>query len=93
MFTSFHTYSYLYYHFDHFTSISFLYFQGLNLLELAAHLEEKAAQFRCKGLGQIKIALAGTDTSSLLEILQGHFGCLDSSESAESANESEKSLK
>ena len=38
----------------------FLYFQGLNLLELAAHLEEKAAQLRHKGLGQIKIALAGT---------------------------------
>ena len=62
----------------------FLYFQGLNLLELAAHLEEKAAQLRCIGLGQIKIALAGTDTSSLPEILQGHFGHLDSSESAES---------
>ena len=51
-----------------------LYFQGLNLLELAAHLEEKAAQLRHEGLGHIKIALAGTDTSSLLEIIEGHFG-------------------
>ena len=42
----------------------FLYFdfQGLNLLELAAHLEEKAAQLRREGLGQIKIALASTNT-------------------------------
>ena len=31
----------------------FLYLQGLNLLELAAHLEEKAAQLRCEGLGRI----------------------------------------
>ena len=30
--------------------------------------------------------------SSLLEILQGHFGCIDYSESAESANESKKVL-
>ena len=63
-----------------------LYFQGLNLLELAAHLEEKAAQLRHEGLGQIKIALAGTDRSSLLEILQGHFQHIDSSESNESEN-------
>ena len=28
-------------------------------------------------LGRIKIALAGIDTSSLLEILEGHFGCVD----------------
>ena len=27
----------------------FLYLLGLNLLELAAHLEEKAAQLRCEG--------------------------------------------
>ena len=32
----------------------FLHFQGLNLLELADHLEEKAAQLRCEGLGWIK---------------------------------------
>ena len=38
---------------------------------------------RCKRLGQIKIALAGTDTSSLLEILQVHFGHAASSESDE----------
>ena len=71
---------------------NFLYFQGLNLLELATHHEEKAPQLRHEGLGQVKIALAGTDTSSLLEILQGHFGCIDSSESDESADESEKVL-
>ena len=70
----------------------FIYFQGLNLLELAAHLEEKAAQLRHEGLGKIKIALASMDTSSLLEILQGYFGCVDSSESTESAEESNKEL-
>ena len=70
----------------------FLYFQGLNLLELAAHLEEEASQLRCEGLGHVKIALAGSDVSSLLEIVQGHFGHIDSSESADSANESEKGL-
>ena len=36
---------------------------------------------RHKGLGQIKIALAGTDTSSLLEILQVYFGHVASLES------------
>ena len=49
-------------------------FQGLNLLELASHLERKAAQLRCEGLGRIKMALKGTDTSSLIEILDGFFG-------------------
>ena len=38
----------------------------------------------------IKIALAGTDTSSLLEILQGHFGCVASSESDNVLAEEEK---
>ena len=70
----------------------FLYLQGLNLLELALHLEEKAAQLRHECLGKIKIALAGTDTSSLLEILEGHFGCvnLDTSKSTISTEKSEK---
>ena len=45
--------------------------------------KQKAAQLRCEGLGQIKIALAGTDTSSLLEILQAHFGHVASLESDE----------
>ena len=69
-----------------------LYLQGLNLLELATHLEEKATQLRCDGLGRIKIALAGTDTSSLIEILEGHFGCvdMDTSESTISTEKSEK---
>ena len=62
----------------------------MNLLELAAHLEEKAAQLRHEGLGHIKIALTGTDASSLLEILQGYFGCVDSPESTESTEESDK---
>ena len=48
----------------------------MNLLELAAHLEEKAAQLRHEGLGRIKIALTGMDTS-VLEILEGHFGHMD----------------
>ena len=59
-------------------------------MELAAHLEEKAAQLRHEGLAEIKIALAGMDTSSLLEILQGCFGHVDSSESTESAEEPDK---
>ena len=53
------------------------------MLELPAHLEQKAAQLRCEGLGQIKMALAGTDTSSLLEILEVHFGHVTSTESNE----------
>ena len=53
------------------------------MLQLAAHLEQKAAQLKCEGLGQIKMVLAGTDTSSLLEILQAHFGHVASSESDE----------
>ena len=72
----------------------FLYFQGLNLLELAAHLGEKAAQLRCKGLGKIKMALAGTDSSSLLEILEEHFSHvdLDTSKSTISTQKSEKEV-
>ena len=81
------------YHFDHSPLSLFLYFQGLNLLELAAHLNRKSSSTEAqRGLGQIKIALAGTDTLSLLEILQGHFGHIDFSESNESANESENVL-
>ena len=53
------------------------------MLELVAHLKQKAAQLKCEGLGQIKMALAGKDTSSLLEIPQVHFGCVVSSESDE----------
>ena len=47
---------------------------------------------RHEGLGRIKIALTGTDTSSLLEILGGHFGHVDMdiSESTISAEKSEK---
>ena len=59
-------------------------------MELATHLEEKATQLRCEGLGRTKIALTGTGTSSLLEILEGHFGCMDISESTISTEKSEK---
>ena len=61
-------------------------------MELSAHLEEKAAQLRHEGLGRIKMALAGTDTSSLLEILEEHFGYmdLDTSKSTISTEKSEK---
>ena len=48
-------------------------FQGLNLLELAENIEHKAAQLRQEGLGHIKMAVASTNTSSLLDILQAHF--------------------
>ena len=61
----------------HFKLLLFLYLQGLTLLELAAYLEGKATQLRHEGLGKIKIALAGTDTSSLLEILEGCFCHMD----------------
>ena len=71
---------------------SFLYLQGLNLLELAPHLEERATQLRSEGLERIKIALTSTDTSSLLEILEGHFGHMhmDISESTIPTEKSEK---
>ena len=65
----------------------------MNLLELAAHLEGQAVQLKHEGLGKIKkIALSGTDTSSLLEILEGHFGCvdLDTSRSTVSTEKTEK---
>ena len=47
------------------------------MLELASHLERKATQLCREGFWRIKIALAGTDTSSLLEILEGSFGQVD----------------
>ena len=47
----------------HFKQCLFLFFQSLTLLELAAHLESKAAKLRHEGLGKVKIALAGTNTS------------------------------
>ena len=49
------------------------------LLELAVHLESKAAQLKWEGLSKIKVALAGTDTSSLTRLLEGHFGSVDPS--------------
>ena len=46
----------------------------MNLLELASHLKKRTAQLCQEGLGHIKLALAGTDTPYLLEILEGAFG-------------------
>ena len=57
--------------------ISLVYFQGLTLLELAAHLEGKVARLRCEVLGKVKVALAGTNNSFLLDILEGCFGQQD----------------
>ena len=47
------------------------------MIELATHLEENAARLKCEGLGKIKIALAGCNTSSLIDTLEGAFGSLD----------------
>ena len=47
------------------------------MIELATHLEEKAARLKCEGLGKIKIALAGCNTSSLINTLEGAFGSID----------------
>ena len=47
------------------------------MLELASHLERNATQLCRGGFGRIKMALAGMDTSSLLEILEGSFGHID----------------
>ena len=51
----------------------------MTLLELAAHLESKAPQLKQEGLSKIKIALTGTDTSSLIRLLEGCFGSVESS--------------
>ena len=47
------------------------------MTELATHLEEKAVRLKCEGLGKIKIALAGCNTSSLMDTLEGAFGFID----------------
>ena len=47
------------------------------MIELATHLEEKAAKLKCKGLGKIKIALTGYNTSSLIDTLEGTFDITD----------------
>ena len=41
------------------------------------YLEEKAARLKCEGLGKIKIALMGCNTSSLPDTLEGAFGSID----------------
>ena len=50
----------------------------MNPLELAMHLVRKATHLHLEGLGKIKMALASSDTSSLIEILEGAFGHIDS---------------
>ena len=62
------------------------------MLELASYLQGKAAQLHCEGLGRIKMALVGTDTSFLLEILEGSFGHVNLDISVSSAS-TEKSVK
>ena len=52
-------------------------FLGFTLVELATHLEEKVAKLKRKGLGKIKIALTGCNTSSLTDTLEGAFGSID----------------
>ena len=47
------------------------------MIELATHLEEKAAKLKCEGLGKIEIALAGCNTSSLMNTLEGAFCSID----------------
>ena len=47
------------------------------MIELATHLEEKAARLKHEGLEKIKIALAGCNTSPLLDTLEGAFGFVD----------------
>ena len=41
------------------------------------HLEEKAARLKHEGLGKIKIALMGCNTTSLVDTLEGAFGSID----------------
>ena len=41
------------------------------------NLEEKVARLKREGLGKIKIALVGCNTSSLLDTLEGAFGSID----------------
>ena len=74
--------------------VSLVYFQGLTLLELAAHLEGKAARLRHEGLGKVKVALAGTNTSFLIDILEGCFGQQDpdTSQSTISPEEAEANI-
>ena len=47
------------------------------MIELATHLEEKAARLKQEGLGKNKIALVGCNTSSLLDMLERAFSSID----------------
>ena len=44
---------------------------------MAAHLEHNAAHLHQEGFGKLKVALAGMDTRSLLQILEETFGHVD----------------
>ena len=89
-----HVGSYLSYYLVHSKTISFLISSGSKFIRVGFVSGQKAAQLRHEGLGKIKIALAGTDTSSLLENLEGHFGRvdLDTSKSTVSTEKSEKEV-
>ena len=47
------------------------------MIELATLLEGKGARLKCEGLEKIKIALAGCNTSSLLDTFKEAFGFVD----------------
>ena len=81
----------MYYH-VHFKAISFLISSGFEFIGAGCAHRKKAVQLRHEGLDRIKIALTGTDTSSLLDILEGHFGHMDmdTSEPTISTQKSEK---
>ena len=63
-------------------------------MEVAAHLEGKAARLRHEGLGKVKVALAGTNASFFLDILEGCFGQQDpdTSQSTISLKEAETDI-
>ena len=54
-------------------------------VEFASHLEQKAAQLCHEGLGCIKMTLAGTNTSTLLDTLEV-FGQVDLDTTTSSAS-------
>ena len=63
-------------------------------MEIAANLEGKVARLRHEGLDKVKVTLAGTNTSFLLDILEGCFGQQDpdTSQSTISLEEAEADI-
>ena len=53
--------------------VLFLYFQSLNQLEIAAHIERTAINMRIDSIRTIKSALAGTATTKLTDVLEAVF--------------------